>query len=169
MLKESCIVSMQSWDKGNKMNIIKIREQGNSLELTFEDGSKASCPKVDSNIEYELAKEWLKVEGNTIEPEFTEVELSVQAKQQAEYLKTEALSKLTVTTSSGKVFYADTESRVDLSEAIKIGERDSKTSTMWKLAEEFEGQRVTYITLDEAREASELALYAKGSLVGITS
>lgn len=81
--------------------------------------------------------------------------------------KTEALSKLTVTTQSGKVFYADTESRVDLNDAIRRAEKENLTSTSWKLAEEFEGERVVIVTLEEIREAADLALSAKASIVGV--
>ena len=81
--------------------------------------------------------------------------------------KTEALSKLTVTTSSGKVFYADTESRVDLNDAIRKAEKENLSTTPWKLAEAFEGERVVIVTLEEIREAADLALSAKGSIVGV--
>ena len=81
--------------------------------------------------------------------------------------KAEALAKLTVTTQSGKVFYADTESRVDLNDAIRKAEKENLTNTSWKLAEEFEGERVVIVTLDEIREAADLALSAKGSIVGV--
>ena len=100
-----------------------------------------------------------------IEQEKLEQEL-LQAKQQSEQIKTEALAKLTVTTQSGKVFYADTESRVDLNDAIRKAEKDNILSTTWKLAEEFEGERIVVVTLEEIREAAALALLAKGSIVG---
>lgn len=149
------------------MNILKVKEQGNSLAVTFDDGSQVSCPKVNSNIEYEMVKEWLKNKKNKIEPEFTTEELEAQAKQLAEVEKTEALVNLTVTTSSGKVFYADTESRVDLNDAIRRAEKENLSSTSWKLAEAFEGERVVIVTLEEIREAADLALSAKGSIVGV--
>ena len=81
--------------------------------------------------------------------------------------KIEALAKLTVTTSSGKVFYADTESRVDLNDAIRKAEKENLANTPWKLAEEFEGERVVIVTLEEIREAADLALSSKGSIVGV--
>lgn len=152
------------------MNIIKVKEQGNSLSVTFDNGSQVSCPKVNSNIEYEMVKEWQKIEGNLIEPEFTEAEMEAQAElrytQLAEKEKLEALSNLTVTTSTGKVFYANTESRVDLNDAIRKAEKEHLSSTYWKLAKEFEGQRIVSVTLEEIIEASDLALVAKGTIVG---
>ena len=149
------------------MNILKVKEQGNCLSVTFDNGSLVTCPKVNSNIEYEMVKEWLKNKKNKIESEFTTEELEAQAKQLDDHAKTEALAKLTVTTSSGKVFYADTESRVDLNDAIRKAEKENLANTPWKLAEEFEGERVVIVTLEEIREAADLALSAKGSIVGV--
>ena len=62
------------------MNILKVKEQsgGNSLQVTFNNNSVVSCPKVNSNIEYELVKEWLAI-GGVIEDEFTTEELEAQA------------------------------------------------------------------------------------------
>ena len=82
-------------------------------------------------------------------------------------IKEESLAKLIVTTQSGKVFYADTESRVDLNDAIRKAEKENLLSTPWKLAEEFAGERVVIVTLEEIREAADLALSAKGSIVGV--
>lgn len=88
--------------------------------------------------------------------------------KEADETKAEALARLTVTTTSGKVFYADTEARIDLQSAIDASNLLSTTETMWKLAEEFNGSRVVQVALDEIREASALALQAKGSIVGVT-
>lgn len=81
--------------------------------------------------------------------------------------KIEALANLIVTTQSGKVFYADTESRVDLNDAIRKAEKENLSNTPWKLAEAFEGERVVIVTLEEIREAADLALLAKASIVGV--
>jgi hypothetical protein len=81
--------------------------------------------------------------------------------------KAEALKRLTVTTESGKVFYADTEARIDLQSAIEASNLWGSTETMWKLAEEFEGQKIVLVTIDEIREASNKALEAKGNIVGV--
>lgn len=81
-------------------------------------------------------------------------------------IKENTLNNLTVTTQSGKVFYADKESRSDINEAINIAEDEGQISTFWKLAEEFEGNRIVEITLDELKEVRKLALVKKGQLVG---
>ena len=90
-------------------------------------------------------------------------------KQVMDETKGKRLGKLTVTTASGKVFYADTESRVDLQSAIDGAALKGMISTYWKLAEEFEGKRIIGVSLSELREASALALEAKGSIVGVSS
>lgn len=76
------------------------------------------------------------------------------------------LNNLKVTTASGKTFYADPSSRVDLRDAIAQAEDKGLTSTTWKLAEDFEGSRYAVVTLDELKEASSLALEEKGKIVG---
>lgn len=83
-------------------------------------------------------------------------------------IKKYTLDKMTVPTESGKVFYADTASRQDLADAILHGTDLGQTSTLWKLAEEFEGSKIVSVTLDELKEASRLALAAKGGMVGIS-
>lgn len=80
--------------------------------------------------------------------------------------KDDKLNRLRVTTGLGKVFYADPTSRVDIGDAIGTAEAEGIASTVWKLAEEFEGSRYAVVTLDELKEARKLALEAKGSIVG---
>jgi len=70
-----------------------------------------------------------------------------------------------VSTDSGKVFYADTDARLDLQAALSASELEGTNETMWKLAEAFEGSRVVLVSVDEIREAAALALKAKGKLV----
>lgn len=93
--------------------------------------------------------------------------VNAQLKLEADIAKAEALKRLTVTTESGKVFYADTEARIDLHSTIEASNLLGTTETMWKLAEEFEGQKIVLVTLDEIREASNKALEAKGNIVGV--
>ena len=83
----------------------------------------------------------------------------------AESAKAEALDKLTVTTESGKVFYADSASRIDLQGAITSAELKGITEKPWKLAEPIDGQKIVIVTLDEIKEAVFLALEAKGAIV----
>ena len=85
----------------------------------------------------------------------------------AKAVKQDALESLTVTTSSGKVFYGDPVSRSDLTDAIALAEELGQTSTTWKLAEELNGSKIAQVTLEELKEARKLALQAKGQIVGV--
>ena len=124
---------------------------------------------LEKEVEIEDGTQWEYWQMFTTETD--EVRLGVLAdkivKQVKETEKSDVLSKLTVTTKSGKVFYADTESRVDLESAIASGIRNGITSTLWKLAEEFQGNRFVEVSAEELQEASMLALTAKGSIVGV--
>jgi len=75
------------------------------------------------------------------------------------------IANATVTVSSGKVFYVDPESRGDISEAIGVAGDTGQTEVMWKLAEEFEGERWVLCTLDDMKEARRMGLEYKGSVV----
>lgn len=104
----------------------------------------------------------------------TEEELSAEAKIftdeayiEEEETKEEALANLKVTTASGKVFYADLASRLDIEQAINVAVRNNLTSTSWKLAEPFEGSKIAEVTLAELQEASYLALSAKAQIIGV--
>lgn len=81
--------------------------------------------------------------------------------------KAEALDRLTVTTTSGKVFYADPISRTDMSDVIALASETGNTETYWKLAEAIDGSKVVMVTLDEMKEARMLALQAKASVIGV--
>ena len=59
--------------------IKSVKIQGNRYLLN----GTMSVPKADGNREYELIKKWLKIDGNTPEPEYTQEELDAQALEQA--------------------------------------------------------------------------------------
>ena len=87
-------------------------------------------------------------------------------KDHLDTVKDEKLNRLTVTTESGKVFYADPISRSDLTDAILLGQSAGITETAWKLAEEYNGSRYALVTVTELAEAAMLALQTKGEIVG---
>lgn len=91
---------------------------------------------------------------------------SLEWKQYTKNTKERQLSRLTVTTSTGKVFYADPTSRSDLAQALVLGQANGINETTWKLAEEFEGSRYVVVTLAELGEAAYIALQTKGQIVG---
>ena len=101
-----------------------------------------------------------------VAPEALESELdeylasSVEYKAYLSRVKKEKLGIVTVTTISGKEFYGDAESRVDISDAIAIAYREGQTSTMWKLVSGW-----TSVTVSELEEAQKLSLEAKGTII----
>lgn len=165
---------------------LNIKLENNWLEATWiENDKQIHCESFSGHVEHIALLRAKSQEFNTSLQEFEHIieqckinfvyptteeinkELQLQLKQLVEQTKTEALAKLTVTTSTGKVFYADTESRVDLNDAIRKAEKENLSNAPWKLAEEFEGERVVIVTLEEIREAADLALSAKGTIVGV--
>ncbi len=79
--------------------------------------------------------------------------------------KKDKLSVATVTISTGKVFYADTASRLDMLAALYESGRSEATTAQWKLAEEVDGSKWAEVTIDEMAEASILALQFKGGVI----
>lgn len=139
--------------------ILKVKEQGNSLQVTFDNGSQVSCPKVNSNIEYELVKEWL-ANGGVIEAEFTPEELEAQAEAVAKVVRTQELANLTVEV-NGHVFDANETARTNMMAAILSAELIGKTEESWKLAD----NSVVLVTLAQLKEALALAIQAVGEIV----
>ncbi len=87
----------------------------------------------------------------------------------AEEAKEDILSRLKITTSSGKVFYADLSSRVDISNAIQLAQAYGITEKKWKLAEDYldQGKKVI-VTIAELQEALYIALSTKADLIGVS-
>ena len=141
------------------MNILKVKEQGNSLQVTFDNNSVVTCPKVNSNIEYEMVKEWL-ANGGVIEDEFTPEELEAQTQAVAKVARVEALANLTVEV-NGHVFDANETARTNMMAAILSAELIGKTEESWKLAD----NSVTVVTLAQLKEALALAIQAVGEIV----
>ena len=102
-----------------------------------------------------------------VAPDVLESELDDYLASNAEYKahldseKDKQLSRVTVTTTSGKEFYADPLSRVDIADAVQVAINSGLTSTSWKLVSGW-----TTVTLDEMKEAQRLGLEAKGAIIG---
>lgn len=138
----------------------------NGIKKTVLIGSKS----------YLEIEKWLSQDGNNLSPTFTDKELQEREKMLQDEEKEKSLDKLTVTTDSGKVFYADSEARTDLLSAIYEADLKGLTSSPWKLAEPWvvEGEvqtpikdeKIYVVTLEELREASRLALESKGNIIG---
>jgi len=122
----------------------------------------------DGNILTEAVEEVTELVRPYVATTITDTDIEAKLNTLDEYKayknrnKVEALKRLTVTTTSGKEFYADAESRVDIADAIGIGTENNLTTTMWKCK-----SGLVEVTLDELKEARLLALTAKGSIVGI--
>ena len=122
---------------------------------TYESGSFSS-PE-EGWIEYTIGSE---------PQELVDLFLADKLAQENEALTHNALSVLTVTTTSGKEFYADDVSRGHISDAISIGIDFSQVTTMWKLTKNMIPQ-IQEVTIDELKEARMLALQASATLKGI--
>lgn len=86
-----------------------------------------------------------------------------QAEAQAKADKVLALSTLTVTTTSGKVFDANNQARLDISNGILVSEVAGITETTWRLADNSE----VLTTVTELKEALMLALTEYARIKGI--
>ena len=108
-------------------------------------------------------------EDGTIDTDKEAEAMNAQLKLEADVIKKDTLGRLKVALLSdpAKVFYADTDARVDLQAAIDGAGLKGLVVTMWKLAEMYDGKRIIEVTLSEIREASALALEAKGKIVGV--
>lgn len=101
-------------------------------------------------------------EGEEINEESYEIALASFQTEEAKVTKVTALSTLTVTTTSGKVFDGDETARIDMLTAINMAGLVGQTSTMWKLAD----NSIAEVTLAEMQEALLLALTKKGEIIG---
>ena len=112
---------------------------------------------------------YTEVNGALRTKKFREVPNSGISKKEGD--KQEALDTATVTISTGKVFYADAISRIDLisacQEALENSLQDDYESD-WKLAEPIDGKQIVLTTVAEIREARSLALRFKGGEVGVS-
>jgi len=83
--------------------------------------------------------------------------------------KEQKLNNLTVTTTSGKIFYADPESRTDILDVVMeglINQLPDEYTTEWKTVSRGEAP-FEVVTFAELKEAKRLALEAKGQIVGV--
>lgn len=76
--------------------------------------------------------------------------------------KLDDLSKITVTTQSGKTFDGNETARSDMLVALTVGEWIDESSTYWKMA----NNDTLLVTKEELQEALTLAIQAKGRIVG---
>lgn len=100
----------------------------------------------------------------------TEQEVNYFKQKQLVKSKEEQLNSLIITTSTGKRFYADPDSRTDLVDVVLegiINNMPDEYTTEWKTASRPEGTNFETVTFAELKEAKRLALEAKGQIVGV--
>jgi cell division protein FtsI/penicillin-binding protein 2 len=129
---------------------------------TIDDVRKSILEEQGYTIADEVPQSVLDLQAQA-ELEAEQIALSVKAEQE----KQEALNTLKVTISTGKVFYADPISRADISDAVKLSEILGTTETQWKLAEEYDEQKIVTVTINELQEALMLGLQHKASIIGV--
>ena len=122
----------------------------------------ACIPFADGNRDYEEYKQWLE-EGNVPEPEFTEAELQAELKAELKAQIAKQLEELTVTTSKGNTFDANSQARLDISNGILVSQALGVTETVWRMADNKE----VLVTVDELKEALALALTEYAKMKGI--
>ena len=79
----------------------------------------------------------------------------------AKQAKLEALANLTVTTTNGNVFDANSDSITNMMAALQASTIVNKIETSWKLAD----NTIVTITIDELKEALALSIQAKGNII----
>jgi len=79
-----------------------------------------------------------------------------------EAIKQYKLEHIEVALSTGKVLYADKDSRNDISHAIQLMESEGVDSQGWKTV-----NGIKSVTLAEFKEALKLGLIEKGKIVGV--
>jgi hypothetical protein len=88
---------------------------------------------------------------------YNQEQLDTEAKQ----AKIKALNELTVTTTNGNTFDANTEAITNMLSVLQASQILNQTTTNWKLAD----NTVVMIDSAELQEAHALAIQAKGAII----
>ncbi len=104
-------------------------------------------------------------------PDLVKEQVDIDAKKlaDAKLAKEKSLSSLTVTITSGKVFYADPNSRADLVDVVIEGILNNMPDdyqTEWKTVSRGTAP-FELVTFSELKEAKRKALEAKASIIGV--
>lgn len=135
---------------------VKGDQMGAGDSATLPDNATGQMPKTEND----------KWDGSQwVTPDLSPDEIKERERRDAEALRNQTLSNLTVTTSSGKTFDANNQARLDMQSGITAAIYQKKTKERWRLADNSEKE----ITLDELQEASALAIqaYATVKKIGV--
>lgn len=119
--------TMQNFNPLDEIKSVKIQGDCYLLNGTM------SVPKADGNRECELIKEWLKIDGNTPEPEYTEAEIAEAGKKKAILdwkAARQALVDAIEVELGGVVYQGDEVSQTRMARAI-VAMPDATTTIEW--------------------------------------
>ena len=91
----------------------------------------------------------------------TQEALEAKAIVEAKAAKVKALEELTVTTTNGNVFDANSDSITNMLAAVEASTILSTTENSWKLAD----NSIVVVSLDELKEALAKSIQAKGAII----
>lgn len=141
-MKILSIVSDEKLNVGQELSLsegkVGVILEVNEVEITEENSDTKS-------LQYQ-AKYAEKQEGST----------------SSKLVKDYRLSTLTVTIDD-KIFYADPNSRADISEAVNVAEEEGLTETNWKCK-----NGIKTVTISELKKVRMLALQKKAEIIGIS-
>ena len=142
----------------------KVEKLGGKALVNFLVEEKSRVIGEDTHIYYEYQQ--VALQYDALESDVD----NVIAKESARILnerKADALATMKVRTQSGKLFYADDNSRMDINDAINLAADAGVATTLWKLAEEVNGSKLVEVSVDELKEARKLALEEKARIIGV--
>lgn len=133
-------------------------------QWTLKDDTRGTWYKPDrTTVEVNDLLEAIDPTWSRTEPPLTPSELAAITALEAKQAKEVALSTITVTTTSGKVFDGNDKAIGRMLAAIKAAEILGQTSANWKFAD----NAVALVTLDEVKEALALSIQRVGEIVTV--
>ena len=150
-VNESCVFNGTAWEikKDFRGSNYWLKVDASKVIFALGDSADATMTSLEPLVD---SPEWDGLK-------WVESQNSLDAK--AKSLKMEALSSITVTTTAGNTFDGDDVARQDMLSAIDASITLNLTENNWKLAD----NTWKIITLAELREASALAIQAKGVIL----
>lgn len=153
----------QAWDKTMQEEYELLDNPKTIIVKDWDEELQQEVDKEVSNPDFIEFDTWLSDNGKEfVAPETTEDDLDAYLASQKDY-RDYLRKTMTVEVSSGKVFDADMQSRLNISDAILLAGELNQTETVWRLADNTD---VT-VTIDELKEARLLAIQKFATISGI--